>query len=126
MKHRLHYDPMTGDGPKRTDPKFWCIVVAMTREYIIDGSKITSQDAFYDEISRVLIPGQEWGRNLDAFNDLLRGGFGTPENGFSLIWMQAAYSKEKLGYHFEAIVEIIRCHGEGGEEAEDNIYLELK
>ena len=98
----------------------------MTREYVIDGSKITSLDAFFDEVSRVLIPGREWGRNLDAFNDVMRGGFGTPKDGFILTSTRAAYSKEKLGVHFEVIVEIIRCHCAGGEEAEDGVRLILK
>ena len=133
----------------------------MTREYLIDGSKITSLDAFYDEISRVLIPGAKWGRNLDAFNDILRGGFGTPADGFTLKWRRAELSKEKLSYvetcgylevklqrcHpsnrqsvraeltsaragegptlFDWIIEIIRDHGPGGEQATDNVRLVL-
>ncbi|MGE0056152.1 MAG: hypothetical protein AB7S74_18305 [Hyphomicrobium sp.] len=39
----------------------------MATEYILDGSRITPLETFDDEISRVLIPGHEWGRNLDAF-----------------------------------------------------------
>ncbi len=50
----------------------------MTAEYVFDGAKITSLEAFYDEVSNVLVPGASWGRNLNAFNDILRGGFGTP------------------------------------------------
>ena len=54
--------------------------------YEIDGNRFSTLEGFYDEISRVLIPGPYWGRNLDAFNDILRGGFGTPEVGFILRW----------------------------------------
>jgi RNAse (barnase) inhibitor barstar len=68
------------------------------RIYIIDGEHFSSLDEFYTEISRVLIPGVPWGRNLDAFNDILRGGFGTPEEGFVLIWRNAARSQHALGY----------------------------
>ena len=39
----------------------------------IDGSNLANREGFYDEVSRVLIPGDDWGRNLDAFNDILRG-----------------------------------------------------
>jgi hypothetical protein len=39
-----------------------------------------------------------WRGNLDAFNDMLAGGFGTPDDGFILIWRNSAISKEKLGY----------------------------
>ncbi len=50
----------------------------MLKEYVLEGRYITSRESFFDEVSRVLIPGAKWGRNLDAFNDVLRGGFGTP------------------------------------------------
>ena len=70
----------------------------MATEYVIDGSRITSLETFYDEISRAVIPGSPWGRNLDAFNDILRGGFGTPDAGFKLRWSAAAFSKRALGY----------------------------
>lgn len=56
----------------------------MATEYILDGTRITSLETFYDEISRVVIPGHQWGRNLDALNDILRGGFGTPDEGFTI------------------------------------------
>jgi len=49
--------------------------------FVIDGFQFSTLDGFFDEISRKLIPGAQWGRNLDAFNDILRGGFGTPEEG---------------------------------------------
>jgi RNAse (barnase) inhibitor barstar len=67
-------------------------------EYVIDGLRITSLEAFYEEVSRSVIPGYRWGRNLDAFNDILRGGFGTPDEGFTLRWSHSAFSKEQLGY----------------------------
>jgi len=133
----------------------------MPSEYIIDGSRITSLETFYDEIGRVLIPAAQWGRNLDAFNDILRGGFGTPEDGFGITWSHSALSKERLGYSetvrqlelrlerchpgnrddvrqqlsdaragrgatvFDWLVEIIRDHGPGGDQAEDNVRLVL-
>jgi len=51
------------------------------RRYSIDGRTFSTLEEFYGEVSRVLIPGESWGRNLDAFNDILRGGFGTPDEG---------------------------------------------
>jgi len=65
---------------------------------VIDGEKFSTLEGFYDEISRVLIPKIAWGRNLDAFNDILRGGFGTPPSGFVLVWKNSALSQERLGY----------------------------
>ena len=64
----------------------------------IDGARFSSLDGFYDEVSRALIPGADWGRNLNAFNDILRGGFGTPETGFVLRWKNAGLSRRRLGY----------------------------
>lgn len=66
--------------------------------YTLDGNRFSTLEEFYDEISRVLIPGADWGRNLNAFNDILRGGFGTPEGGFELRWLHADISRERLGY----------------------------
>jgi hypothetical protein len=79
----------------------------------IDGRDFGSVPEFYDVVSRVLIPGAEWGCNLDAFNDILRGGFGTPEGGFVLRWANSALSRERLGYP-ETVRELerrlARCH----------------
>ena len=70
----------------------------MAIEYTIDGSRITSLETFYDEISRALVPGYHWGRNLNAFNDILRCGFGTPDEGFTLRWAHSNASREALAY----------------------------
>lgn len=81
--------------------------------YEIDGSRFSTLEEFYDEVSRVLIPGAEWGRNLDAFNDILRGGFGTPDGGFVLRWGNADVSRARLGQE-ETIrqlgLRLTRCH----------------
>ena len=98
--------------------------VYMTTEYVIDGSQITSLESFYDEISRVLIPEAYWGRNLDAFNDILRGGFGTPDEGFTIRWSRSDVSKERLGYP-ETVRQLERrlqrCHPDN----RDHIRREL-
>lgn len=70
----------------------------LKKSYEIDGARFSTLDEFYDEIERVLIPGKEWGRNLNALNDILRGGFGTPEGGFVLRWKNSEISRERLGY----------------------------
>ncbi len=66
--------------------------------YEIDGSRFNTLEGFFEEISLVLIPGVDWGHNLDAFNDILRGGFGTPEGGFVLHWKNSTLSRERLSY----------------------------
>jgi RNAse (barnase) inhibitor barstar len=79
----------------------------------IDGSHFNTLEGFYDDVSERLIPGVFWGRNLDAFNDILRGGFGTPEGGFVLVWKNHALSRERLGYD-ETVrrlrLTLGRCH----------------
>ena len=82
----------------------------------IDGSRFDTIGGFYDEISQQLIGGADWGRNLDAFNDVLRGGFGTPENGFVLRWIASDRSRRQLD-QFDTILEIITDH--------DHVTLEL-
>lgn len=94
--------------------------------YEIDGRDFSTLEEFYEVVSRVLIPGAEWGHNLDAFNDILRGGFGTPDGGFVLRWKNSDRSRECLGSVFDCLVEIIGDHGKGGDEAEDGVELELE
>lgn len=79
----------------------------------IDGARFDDLDGFYDEVSRQLIPGLWWSRNLNAFNDILRGGFGTPEGGFTLRWLNAARSRERLGFRERVNSlerKLTRCH----------------
>jgi len=86
----------------------------MTRKktYEIDGNDFATLEQFYDVVSGTLIPGVDWGRNLDAFNDILRGGFGTPER-FVSRWLNSRESQERLGYP-ETVrqlkLRLERCH----------------
>lgn len=127
----------------------------------IDGECFSTLEEFYAEVSRALIPGADWGHNLDAFNDILRGGFGTPDGGFTLRWLHHSSSRQRLAYPetarqlrlhlarchpsnrdalaralldaeagvgptvFDWVIEIIRCHGADGTEAEDGVVLLL-
>jgi RNAse (barnase) inhibitor barstar len=81
--------------------------------YEIDGAAFSTLEEFFEEISNKVIPGADWGRNLDAFNDILRGGFGTPEDGFIIKWLNSDISKERLGYS-ETVrqldMRLKRCH----------------
>ena len=66
--------------------------------YEIDGAAFATLEEFYDEISRKVIPNAAWGRNLNAFNDILRGGFGTPDGGFVIRWNNSDLPCKRLGY----------------------------
>lgn len=87
--------------------------MAEKQVYIIDGARFSTIEQFYDEISRVLIPGAKWGENLDAFDDILRGGFGNPWGGYVILWRNSDLSRERLGYpetvrQLELVLQ--RCH----------------
>jgi hypothetical protein len=64
---------------------------------VIDGANFADFDGFAREFSR-LLRNYAWRGNLDAFNDLLRGGFGTPEHGWVLRWLNSEPSRAALGY----------------------------
>jgi RNAse (barnase) inhibitor barstar len=79
----------------------------------IDGAAFEDLQGFFDEVSRKLVPGAEWGRNLDAFDDVLRGGFGTPEGGFVLHWRNSALSRARLAHQETVRVlerRLVTCH----------------
>jgi RNAse (barnase) inhibitor barstar len=71
------------------------------KSVIIDGAVILDLSQFYNEVEKKLTFSLNWkiGRNLDAFNDILRGGFGVHEYGekLELIWKNHNISKSNLG-----------------------------
>ncbi len=91
--------------------------------FVLDGNKFDTIEGFYDEVERVLTKDLNWktGRNLNAFNDVLWGGFGAfeYEEPIDIIWENSTKSKSDLGYPankrkgqtvFEIIIEIIKDH----------------
>ena len=84
----------------------------MRQKFIIDGESFKDIEGFYCEIDRLLTKNLSWktGHNLDAFNDLLRGGFGVHEYGepISIFWKNFSKSKKDLGKELmDIIVRII-------------------
>lgn len=70
------------------------------RRYIINGENFRDTEGFYREIDRVMTDGTiKTGHNLDAFNDILRGGFGKHGYGepIELIWESFEKSRTELG-----------------------------
>ena len=89
----------------------------MRHKLIIDGSKFSTIGEFFDESVRLLTKNLSWepGRGLDAFHDLLRGGFGVHEvgEGIDFYWIHSNKSRQDLGYeetalHWEKILQ--KCH----------------
>ncbi len=90
---------------------------------ILNGDNFSDLESFYDEIDRILTKDLTWqtGHTLDAFNDLLRGGFGVYEFGepVKIIWTKFSDSKDKLGNEItKTLLEIIASH--------DHIEFETK
>ncbi len=90
----------------------------MERKVItIDGNKFSDIETFYLEIDQLLTKDLDWeiGHNLDAFNDLLRGGFGVHEyeEQITIIWKNSLKSETNLGFeetinHYTNILQ--KCH----------------
>jgi len=82
---------------------------------IINSKNFSDLESFYDEIDRVLTKNLSWktGHNLDAFNDLLRGGFGVYDykEFVKIIWIHFSESKRKLGNEItDLLLEVIADH----------------
>jgi RNAse (barnase) inhibitor barstar len=82
---------------------------------IINGENFSDLESFYNEIDRVLTKDLDWqtGHNLNAFNDLLRGGFGVYEyeEPVKIVWTKFVESKNRLGDRLlDTILEIIANH----------------
>lgn len=87
----------------------------MTVIYILEGKQITSLESFWQVIGEA-VNGKDgyFGKNLDALNDCLRGGFGTPANDdFTFEWRDHEISRANLGYD-ETVRQLekrlVRCH----------------
>lgn len=79
----------------------------------LNGANFNDMDSFYDEVQRVLCPTfSDFGRNLDAFDDVLHGGFGViePNEPVELHWLQAGKSKVDLSNEYQKIVDVIGAH----------------
>jgi RNAse (barnase) inhibitor barstar len=93
---------------------------AEKKTLIIDGKNFETLEEFYSETDKVLTKGLTWdtGHNLNAFNDLLRGGFGVHEyeEPIKLIWRNSNKSKFDLIERrenetlYEILVSIIKDH----------------
>ena len=81
----------------------------------IDGSRFYDVNSFYDEMGRIFTKDLRWksGHNLNAFDDLLRGGFGVfeYEEPINLIWIHFQRSRQLLGEEFIGwLMSIVRKH----------------
>jgi RNAse (barnase) inhibitor barstar len=67
----------------------------------LDGNKFDDLSGFYNEVKENFCPDLDgFGRNLDAFDDVLYGGFGVYgyEEKIKVIWINSQKSMNDLGY----------------------------
>lgn len=86
----------------------------MTVRYVLDGGQVKTLEDFWRVVGQSIGCGGYFGRNLDAFADCLRGGFGTPDDGdFTIEWRDHEASRQNLG-HAETARQLelmlARCH----------------
>jgi RNAse (barnase) inhibitor barstar len=71
-------------------------------EITIQGGDITDIASFYKEVNRVFMQDESWkiGQSLDAFHDLLYGGFGLMHGhaAIRIMWKDIEKSKQALGF----------------------------
>jgi len=76
----------------------------MKKEIIIDGTRIFDKSSLYAEINRHFMKNESWqlGESLDAFDDLLYGGFGEIKENeeVRLIWGNFEENKKLFGFDF--------------------------
>ena len=64
--------------------------------YVIDGSKVHTWPEMVASIN-AFIPHSQWkGESLDALDDILYGGYGTPDK-FVILWKASEVSRQALG-----------------------------
>jgi len=98
-----------------------CLMQKKMRTIEINGNNFSNLSEFYNEVERKMTNGLNWkiGRYLDAFNDVLNGGFGIHEydEDYKMIWLNSEKSKSELE-EYSAIIEMIMEN--------ENAKLELK
>lgn len=84
------------------------------KKFVISGKNFLDIEGFYNEVKKVLTNNfKGFGRNLDAFDDILYGGFEKFDENekIILIWKNFNDSKKILPKEFlKDIIEIIKHH----------------
>lgn len=76
----------------------------MKKEFVIDGNRIKDKSSLYEEINRKFMQEESWklAESLDAFDDLLYGGFGAikEKEEIKIVWLNFDSNKEAFGLDF--------------------------
>jgi hypothetical protein len=87
----IHVDEETGHASTTSMP------VTSPAILVIDGDLFDDFEGFVREFSAKL-DDFSWQASLDAFNDIMRGGCGTPDGGFEFRWLNSERSRLALGW----------------------------
>ncbi|MBD1847033.1 barstar family protein [Cyanobacteria bacterium FACHB-63] len=79
----------------------------MKPEFVLDGHRTTTLEAFYSEIGQVLLAGQPWGESLDDFDEILSSNYGLLPPTFRLAWCNVNAARTALGYS-ETVRQLIQ------------------
>ena len=95
--------------------------------FLLDGNRFSDMEGFYDEIDRLLTKNLQWktGHNLNAFDDLLRGGFGVHEyvEPITIRWMNYDKSKKELGA--ETVLMLLETMLQNFDDTDHDVKVEL-
>jgi RNAse (barnase) inhibitor barstar len=96
----------------------------------LDANKFSTLSSFYREVEKEFTKDLNWriGRNLDAFNDVLRGGFGVHdyEEPFRFTWLHSDKSRKDLGWKETAKYlrkKLTTCHPSNVESIKRDLEL---
>ena len=97
------------------------------KEFVVDGNNFDDLEGFYCEIDRLLTKNLSFktGYNYEAFDDLLRGGFGVFDLGEPILikWVNYDKSKNDLGNEvILTLLEIILDCDNSGHKCRIELY----
>ena len=100
-------------------------------EYTINGNEFNNMDEFYKMVDKTFSDGDEPCRNLDAFIDYLRGGFGKHKYNepIKITWINSKKSRNDLGYQETINVlkkRLSKCHPSNRDNIQKKIELAEK
>jgi RNAse (barnase) inhibitor barstar len=81
------------------------------KSFTIDGNDFKTLEEFFECIGEQLVENNSWGKNMNAFNDILWGGFIKTEyeEPFILVWNNSKVSAETLS-DFDDLIDLILEH----------------
>jgi RNAse (barnase) inhibitor barstar len=97
---------------------------------VLDANEFSTLQSFYKAVEKAFTKDLGWhiGRNLNAFNDVLRGGFGIHdyEEPVRLLWLHSDKSRVDLGWKETVkyiLAKLTTCHPSNVESVKSDLVL---